>query len=174
MERQVITIESLPIPGWKQRSSLGREDFAVQYIFPEGNACKIQMLIPTLTFVAGASNCTGTFVQTKGKAKKWNDIFLPSSLLSMACSAIKNSSVKGNCSAGSYPKLCSPLQSRDPLRSTLFLKRMGWRIISFTLTLGCNLLCFIVYTLRNNASLVVCIGITWGTHWNDPDSGQQG
>lgn len=86
MERQVITIESLPIPGWKQRSSLGREDFAVQYIFPKGNACKIQMLIPTLTFVAGASNCTGTFVQTKGKAKKWNDIFLPSSLLSMACS----------------------------------------------------------------------------------------
>lgn len=86
MERQVITTECLPILGWKQRSSLGMEDFAMQSIFPKGDACKIQMLIPTLTFVAGASNYTGTFVQTKRRAKKWNDIFLPSSLLSMACS----------------------------------------------------------------------------------------
>lgn len=44
----------------------------------------MQMLIPILTFVAGASTGSGTSAETKGKAKQRDDIFLPSSLLSTA------------------------------------------------------------------------------------------
>jgi hypothetical protein len=117
--------------GWRSKSSLGIECLVVSSIFPKGKACKMQMRVPTLTSGAGASIRTAPFLQTERKAKKWNDIFLPSSLLSLASLfSCKKFSVKISRSV-SYPEML--LHSGEWSEGihyvlTVFLKRTVLRI----------------------------------------------